>query len=62
MGPKLTQAEGFILSVGAKLFPCYGARCAPSQQVWQVIHWITSYRYRFQNHLSNRYYLKDEAA
>ena len=27
MGPKLTQAEGFILGVGAKMFSCCGARC-----------------------------------
>ncbi len=26
MGPKLTQAEGFILGVGAKMFSCCGAR------------------------------------
>ena len=26
--PKLTQAEGFILGVGAKMFSCCGARCA----------------------------------
>ena len=26
MGPKLTQAEGFVLGVGAKMFSCCGAR------------------------------------
>ena len=38
MGPKLTQAEGFILGVGAKMFSCCGARCAPCRQCGRVAH------------------------
>ena len=30
MGPNLTQAEGFILGVGAKMFSCCGARHLPT--------------------------------
>ena len=33
MGPKLTQAEGFILGVGAKMFSCCGARRMSSAAV-----------------------------
>ena len=38
MGPKLTQAEGFVLGVGAKMFSCCGARCAPCRQCGCVAH------------------------
>ena len=38
MGPKLTQAEGFILGVGAKMFSCCGARCAPCWRRSCVAH------------------------
>ena len=38
MGPKLTQAEGFILGVGAKMFSCCGARCAPWRRRACVAH------------------------
>ena len=30
MGPNLTQEEGFILGVGAKMFSCCGARHLPA--------------------------------
>ena len=33
MGPNLTQAEGFILGVGAKMFSCCGARQMSSATV-----------------------------
>ena len=33
MGPKLTQAEGFILGVGAKIFSCCGTRYLPASAV-----------------------------
>ena len=38
MGPKLTQAEGFVLGVGAKMFSCCGARCAPCRRRGCVAH------------------------
>ena len=38
IGPKLTQAEGFILGVGAKMFSCCGARCAPCRRRGCVAH------------------------
>ena len=38
MGPKLTQAEGFILGVGAKVLSCCGARCAPFRRRGCVAH------------------------
>ena len=37
MGPKLTQAEGFILGVGAKMFSCCGARHLPCRRSGFVI-------------------------
>ena len=37
MGPKLTQAEGFILGVGAKMFSCCGARHIPCRRSGFVI-------------------------
>ena len=41
MGPKLTQAEGFILGVGAKMFPviAYGVSASV---VYGLIYWITT--------------------
>ena len=45
MGPKLTQAEGFILGVGAKMFTIaspvivYGT---VASVVYGVIYWITT--------------------
>ena len=36
--PKFTQAEGFILGVGAKMFSCCGARCAPCRRRGCVAH------------------------
>ena len=38
MGPNLTAAEGFILGVGAKMFSCCGARCAPCRRRGCVAH------------------------
>ena len=38
MRPKLTQAEGFIMGVGAKMFSCCGARCAPWRRRACVAH------------------------
>ena len=38
MGSKLTQAEGFVLGVGAKMFSCCGARCAPWRRRGCVAH------------------------
>ena len=38
LSPNCTQAEGFILGVGAKMFSCCGARCAPWQQSAYVAH------------------------
>ena len=35
--PKLTQAEGFILGVGAKMFSCCGARHLPCRRSGFVI-------------------------
>ena len=32
MGPKLTQAEGMILGIGAKMFSCCGAPIAPHRR------------------------------
>ena len=37
MGPILTQAEGFILGVGAKMFSCCGARHIPCRRCGFVI-------------------------
>ena len=36
--PILTAAEGFILGVGAKMFTCCGARCAPWRRRACVAH------------------------
>ena len=38
MGPKMTQAEGFILGIGAKMFSCCGARHLPCRQSGFVAH------------------------
>ena len=44
MGPKLTQAEGFILSVGTKMFTIAGPviLCGVSASVFYgFVYWIT---------------------
>ena len=45
MGPKLTQAEGFVLGVGANIFKIAGpvlAYDALASVVYGVIYWITT--------------------
>ncbi|MBQ1211650.1 MAG: SpoVA/SpoVAEb family sporulation membrane protein [Clostridia bacterium] len=45
MGPKLTQAEGFILGVGAKMFTIAGhviVYGVSASVVYGVIYWITT--------------------
>jgi len=45
MGPKLTQAEGFILGVGEKMFTIAGPviACGVSASVvYGVVYWITT--------------------
>ena len=44
MGPKLTQAEGFILSVGAKMFTIAGPGIVygvAASVIYGLIYWIT---------------------
>ena len=44
MGPKLTQAEGFILSVGANMFKITGPVIVygvSASVVYGLIYWIT---------------------
>ena len=45
MGPKLTQAEGFILGVGAKMFTIAGpviVYCVSASVVYVLIYWLTT--------------------
>ena len=45
MGPKLTQAEGFILGVGAKKFTIAGPVIVygvAASAVYGLIYWITT--------------------
>jgi len=45
MGPKLTQAEGFILGVGAKMFTITGLVIVygvSASVVYGLIYWITT--------------------
>ena len=45
MGPKLTQAEGFILAVGAKMFMIAGPVVVygvSASVVYGLIYWITT--------------------
>ena len=45
MGPKLTQAEGFILGVGAKMFTIAGPVIVygtGASVIYGVIYWITT--------------------
>ena len=45
MGPKWTQAEGFILSVGAKMFTIAGPVIVygvSASVVYGLIYWITT--------------------
>ena len=45
MGPKLTQAEGFILGVGAKMFTIAGPVIVygtVASVVYGIIYWITT--------------------
>ena len=45
MGPKLTQAEGFILGVGAKMFTIAGPVIVygvSASVVYGLIYWITT--------------------
>ncbi len=45
MGPKLTQAEGFILGVGAKIFTIAGPVIVygtVASVIYGVIYWITT--------------------
>ena len=45
MGPKLTQAEGFILGVGAKIFTIAGPVIlygVTASVVYGIIYWITT--------------------
>ncbi len=45
MGPKLTQAEGFVLGVGANIFKIAGPVIAYgtlASVVYGVIYWITT--------------------
>ena len=44
VGPKLTQAEGFILGVGAKMFTIAGPMIVygtVASVIYGVIYWIT---------------------
>ena len=44
MGPKLTQAEGFILGVGAKMFMIAGPVIVygvSASVIYGIIYWIT---------------------
>ncbi len=45
MGPKLTQAEGFVLGVGANIFKIAGPVIAYgtlASVVYGVVYWITT--------------------
>ena len=45
MGPKLTQAEGFILGVGANIFKIAGPVIAygiSAGVVYGVVYWVTT--------------------
>lgn len=45
MGPKLTQAEGFILGVGAKMFTIAGPVIVygvSASDVYELIYWLAS--------------------
>ena len=45
MGPKLTQAEGFVLGVGAKMFTIAGPVIVygvSASVVYGLIYWITT--------------------
>ena len=45
MGPKLTQAEGWILGLGAKIFQIAGPVIAygtVASVVYGVVYWITT--------------------
>ena len=45
MGPKLTQAEGFILGVGAKMFTIAGPVIVygvSASVVYGLVYWITT--------------------
>ena len=45
MGPKLTQAEGFILGVGAKMFTIAGPVIVygtVASVVYGIFYWITT--------------------
>ncbi|MBQ3101309.1 MAG: SpoVA/SpoVAEb family sporulation membrane protein [Clostridia bacterium] len=45
MGPSWTQAEGFILGVGAKMFPIAGPVIlygVAASVVYGLIYWITT--------------------
>ena len=45
MGPKLTQAEGFVLGMGAKMFTIAGPVIVfgtLASVVYGVIYWITT--------------------
>ena len=45
MGPKLTQAEGFILGVGAKIFQIAGPVIVygvSASVIYGLIYWITT--------------------
>ena len=49
MGPKLTQAEGFILGVGAKMFTIAGPVIVygvSASVVYGLVYWITTLFYR----------------
>ena len=45
MGPKLTQAEGFVLGVGAKIFTIAGPVILygiAAGAVYGVVYWLTA--------------------
>ena len=45
MGPKLTQAEGYIMGVGAKLFTIAGPVIVygtVASVVYGIIYWVTT--------------------
>ena len=49
MGPSWTQAKGFILGVGAKMFTIVGPVIVygvPASVVYGLIYWITTLFYR----------------
>ena len=49
MGPKLTQAEGFILGVGAKMFTIAGPVIVygvSASVVYGFVYWISTLFYR----------------